>query len=75
MKLFTLIELPTNSDESEGSESTILSGTNGLIIIVLLSLIIFLIVSFVIKRFFLTVSSRKMKPSNGAGKDNQMLDL
>jgi len=65
----------SNSDQSEGSESsTILSGTNGLIIIVLLSLIIFLIVSVVIKRFFFTASSRKMTFSNGSGKDNQMLE-
>jgi len=68
-------ELSTNSNQSEGSESsTILSGTNGLIIIVLLSLIIFLIVSVVIKRFFFTASSRKMTFSNGSGKDNQMLE-
>ena len=67
--------LELNSDQAEGSESsTILAGTNGLTIIVLLSFIIFLIVSVLIKWFIYAASSKKMTSSNGSGKDDQMFD-
>lgn len=62
-----------DSDESEGSEaSNIFAGTNGLIVIILLSLIIFLVTVVAIKRFLFTASSRKMTTSSNEKHDHML---